>query len=58
MTCVYIATKMVFVLMVSVWCVRVGHSSRAQCAKNVNALVLSVFFNVFLKTADRMQNPE
>ena len=37
-----------------VWCVRVGHSSCAQYAKNVHPLVLSVFF----LTADRMQNPE
>ena len=58
MALVCIAAKTAFALVVSVWCVRVGHSSRAQCAKNVNALVLSVFFNVFLKTADRMQNPE
>ena len=44
MTGVYIATKRVFALMVSVWCVRVGRSSRAQCTKNVHPLVLSVFF--------------
>ena len=57
---VYIATKKEFALLISVWCVRVGHSSRAQCTKNVHPLVLSVFFIYvfFLKTADRMQNPE
>ena len=44
MTRVYIAAKTVFALMVSVWCVRVGHSSRAQCTKSVHPLVLSVFF--------------
>ena len=56
---VYIATKKVFVLMFSVWCVRVGHSSRAQCAKNVHPLVPSVFFlRFFSKSAERMQNPQ
>ena len=50
MTGVYIATKSVFALMVSVWCVRVGHSSRAQCTKNVHPLVFSVcFFEFFFK---------
>ena len=42
-TRVYIATKKAFALMVNVWCVRVGHFSRAQCTKNVHPLVLSVF---------------
>ena len=41
---VYIATKKASSLMVNVWCVRVGHSPRAQCTKNVHPLVLSVFF--------------
>ena len=44
---------------VAMQCVRVGHSSRAQCTKNMHPLVLSVFFYVcFVKTADRMLNPE
>ena len=43
MTGVYIATKKVFALMVSVWCACVRHSSRAQRTKNVHPLVLSVF---------------
>ena len=56
---VYFATKKVFTPMFSVWCVRVVPSSRAQCAKNVHPLVLSVFFlRFFPKTADRMQNPQ
>ena len=44
MTRVYIAAKTVFARMFSVWCVRVGHSSRAQCTENVHPLVLSVLF--------------
>ena len=57
---VYIATKKVSALTVSVWCVRVWYSSRAQCTKNVHPLVLSVFFfyAFFSKTSDRMQSPE
>ena len=49
MTGVYIATKRVFALMVSVWCVHVGHSPHAQCTKNVHPLVLSVFFLDFFR---------
>ena len=41
----YIATKSVFALITSVWCVCVGHSSRAQCAS------FFVFFAI------RMQDP-
>ena len=53
MTRVYIAAKTVFALIISVWCVRVGHSSRAQCTENVHPLVLSVFFTFF---SSRMQD--
>ena len=59
--CVYRYQKGInFALVVSVRCVRVGYSSRAQCTKNVHPLVLSVFFIFvfFSKTADRMQNRE
>ena len=57
---VYIATKKVSALTVSVWCVRVWYSSRAQCTKNciLSCSVCSFFTFFFSKTADRMQNPE
>ena len=49
LTGVYIATKKVFALMFSVWCVRVEHSSSAQCTKNAYPLVLSIFLHFFLE---------
>ena len=51
---VYIATKRVFALMFSVWCVRVVPFSRALCTKNGHPLVLSVFFLRFFSS--RMQD--
>ena len=58
---VYIATKKVFALMFSVWCVRVVPSSRAQCTKkHASSRAQCVFFTFFFlpaacKTMDKRE---
>ena len=53
---VYIATKKVFALMFSVWCVRVVPSSRAQCTKKrASSRAQCVFFSFFFSSS-RMQD--
>ena len=54
---VFFATKKVFALMFSVWCVRVVPSSRAQCTKkSASSRAQCVFFYVFFFSSSRMQD--
>ena len=58
MIAVYMATKAVFALMASVWCVRVVPSSHAQSTNNVHPLVLTVFLLNFFLLENRRPHAE
>ena len=53
----YIATKRVFTLISSVWCVCVGHSSRAQWYQKRASTRVPCAFYSFFSLAIRMQGP-